>query len=86
MKPTVKDEPKWAQVMIRLRLITKRGAEVIMISSFFGLIAAWFLSGWQALYYWADYGNSESGWIIIWLVITAIVVGMFVGINETKGD
>jgi len=50
------------------------------------IVAAWFLAGWEALTRWVGYDwNNESGWFIVWVVVTAAWVGFFLYLDDLKG-
>lgn len=87
MKPTIEKEDS-GFYKFNITLATERGIQVILAGITFGLITAWLLAGWKALDRWASFSYrepSESGWIIIWLIISAIIIGVFVALNDSKG-
>lgn len=87
MKPIVeKEESGFYKFNVNVRLFTKRGFETIKIAGAFGLVAAWILAGLKAFIVWADFGNSEAGWIVLWCIVSATTFGLFYGLDETKGD
>ncbi len=47
------------------------------------LIAAWALAGWEAFTRWTGWEyNNESGWIIVWVVVSAAWGGFFLYLDD----
>lgn len=87
MKPIVEKEES-GFYKFNITLATKRGFAIAKIAGTFGIGAAWILAGFKALFIWGDYSaaTNESGWIILWIIVTAIIIGLYFAIDETKGD
>ncbi len=56
----------------------KKQLEPVVVAAAFALGAAWVVTGVVAMAKWMSYsGESEVGWIVVWITVTGAWVGYF---------